>query len=65
MKDTVRLITSREKEVLSLLAKGMTYSRMALQLGITTETIKKHLKNIYRKLKVGNKIEALNKLKTL
>jgi DNA-binding CsgD family transcriptional regulator len=65
MSDTLHLITAREKEVLRQLAKGMTYGKMALQLGITPETVKKHLKNIYRKLKVSNKIEALNKLKSL
>lgn len=65
MNDTVRLITPREKEVLQLLARGMTYREMSLDLGVTTETVKKHLKNIYRKLKVSNKIAALNSLKIL
>lgn len=65
MNDAVSLITPREKEVLQLLAKGMTYREMSVQLGITTETVKKHLKNIYRKLKVSNKIAALNRLKIL
>lgn len=58
-------LTPREKEVLHLLAKGMTYSKMALQLEVSTETVKKHLKNIYQKLKVRNKIEALRKVKLL
>lgn len=65
MNDAIRLITPREKEVLHLLARGMTYREMSVQLGITTETVKKHLKNIYRKLKVKNKIAALNRLKVL
>ena len=43
----------------------MTYKEISLQLGITAETVKKHLKNIYRKLKVSNKIEALNKFRIL
>ena len=59
------LITPREKDVLHLLAKGHTYREMAVYLNITTETVKKHLKNIYRKLKVGNKIGALNKVRGL
>jgi len=58
-------ITPREKEVLQLLAKGLTYNEMAELLGVTSETVKKHLKNIYRKLKVNNKIAALNMLKTI
>jgi RNA polymerase sigma factor (sigma-70 family) len=65
MNDAVNLITSREKEILQLLAKGMTYREISVQLGVTAETVKKHLKNIYRKLKVNNKIEALNKLKDI
>jgi two-component system, NarL family, response regulator LiaR len=65
MADIFRHITAREQEVLHLLASGMTYSNMAQQLGITAETVKKHLKNIYRKLEVGNKIEALNRVKII
>lgn len=56
-------ITTREREVLLLLAKGITYSEIALHLGVTSETVKKHLKNIYRKLQVSNKIAALTMLK--
>ncbi len=63
MNNLVSLITPREKEVLHLLAKGITYSEIALHLGVTSETVKKHLKNIYRKLQVSNKIAALNMLK--
>lgn len=65
MKDYILLITPREQEVLQLLAKGITYSEIARQLDITHETVKKHLKNIYRKLRVSNKIEALTKWKLL
>ncbi|MBS1754837.1 MAG: helix-turn-helix transcriptional regulator [Ferruginibacter sp.] len=61
MKITAKKVTPREKEVLGLLAKGMSYRSIATELGITAETVKKHLKNIYRKLKVSNKIEALIK----
>ena len=65
MADVAGQITAREKEVLQLLAKGQTYQEMAFHLGVTMETVKKHLKNIYRKLKVSNKIGALNKVKGL
>ena len=58
-------ITPREQEVLKLLAKGITYSEIAAQLGVTDETVKKHLKNIYRKMGVSNKIAALTKWKML
>jgi len=59
--DSDSLLSQREKEVLTLLAKGLLYKEIAQQLGIGTETVKKHLKNIYQKLHVQNKIEALNK----
>ena len=59
------LLSIREKEVLELLAKGLLYKEIADQLGVTHETVKKHLKNIYQKLHVQNKIEALNKFRQL
>ena len=63
--DENSLLSSREKEVLELLSKGLMYKEIADKLGITHETVKKHLKNIYHKLHVQNKIEALNKFKLL
>lgn len=63
--DVNSLLSLREKEVLEWLAKGLVYKEIALRLGVGTETIKKHLKNIYQKLHVQNKIEALNKFRLL
>ena len=63
--DEHSLLSIREKEVLELLAKGLLYKEIAEQLNVSHETIKKHLKNIYQKLHVQNKIEALNKFKLL
>ncbi|MFI5133255.1 MAG: response regulator [Chitinophagales bacterium] len=63
--DTNSLLSPREKEVLELLAKGMLYKEIAERLGVGTETVKKHLKNIYQKLHVQNKIEAINKFRLL
>ncbi len=65
VKDENSLLSLREKEVLELLAKGLLYKEIADQLGVTHETVKKHLKNIYQKLHVQNKIEALNKFKLI
>ena len=59
------LLSIREKEVLELLSKGLLYKEIADKLGVTHETVKKHLKNIYQKLHVQNKIEALNKFRQL
>ena len=63
--DEQALLSIREKEVLELLAKGLLYKEIADKLGVTHETVKKHLKNIYQKLHVQNKIEALNKFRHL
>jgi DNA-binding NarL/FixJ family response regulator len=63
--DDSTLLSLREKEVLELLARGLLYKEIAEKLGVTHETIKKHLKNIYQKLHVQNKIEALNKFRQL
>jgi NarL family two-component system response regulator LiaR len=63
--DVNAVLSPREKEVLEWLAKGLVYKEIARQLAVSTETIKKHLKNIYQKLHVQNKIEALNKFRKL
>ena len=65
MNDENSSLSIREREVLELLSKGLLYKEIAERLGVTHETVKKHLKNIYQKLHVQNKIEALNKFKLL
>lgn len=59
------LLTERERQVMQLLATGLTYAAIARQLEVSPETVKMHLKNIYRKLSVQNKIEALQKVKLI
>jgi len=54
-------LTAREKEILELLAEGRLYKEIARQLDIGIETVKKHVKHIYQKMHVENKIEAINK----
>lgn len=49
--NTVRL-TGRELDVLSLIARGCTYSQVADRLGISAHTVATHIKNLYRKLEV-------------
>ncbi|MBL7819604.1 MAG: response regulator transcription factor [Saprospiraceae bacterium] len=53
-------LTSRELELLDLLAKGLLYKEIADQLGITTGTVKQHIHKIYDKLQVTNRTEAIN-----
>jgi len=54
------VLSNREREVMNLLAKGKSYKEIANTLFISTETVRRHLANIYRKLKVKSKIEAIN-----
>jgi len=52
-------LTPREREVLTLLAKGCSYKETAEKLGITYDTVNGHTKNIYAKLRVHSRAEAL------
>ena len=51
-------LTSRELEVLRLVAEGRTNGRVAQALSVSEQTVKFHLCNVYRKLGVGNRTEA-------
>jgi DNA-binding CsgD family transcriptional regulator len=52
-------LTAREQEVLELLAAGLTNRQIAEQLVISPQTVKKHTGNIYGKLGVTNRTEAV------
>ncbi len=54
-------ITTRETEVLEQLSKGLNYNQIATNLFISTGTVRKHIENIYSKLQVHNKMEAVEK----
>ncbi|MCZ6520614.1 MAG: response regulator transcription factor [Bacteroidetes bacterium] len=54
-------LTRRETEVLELLSKGKSYSMIAEDLYIHKETVKSHIKNIYYKLQVNSKADAIEK----
>ena len=55
-------ITPREREVISLLIKGYSYTQMADELVISLSTTKSHVYNIYQKTGVKNKVELINLL---
>jgi len=55
-------LSSREAEVLNLLSKGYLYKEIASELFISTGTVRQHIHNIYDKLHVQNRTEALNKV---
>lgn len=54
-------LSTRETEVLQHLARGKSYTMIADELFIDKETVRTHLKNIYRKLEVRSKSEAIDK----
>lgn len=57
------ILTTREIEVLEQLSKGLKYNSIAKNLFISSGTIRKHIENIYTKLQVHNKLEAIQKAK--
>ena len=59
--EPVEALTERENEILELLAKGFLYKEIATKLFISKETVKSHIHNIYDKLHVQTRTEALNK----
>lgn len=52
-------LSARELEVLQCIAQGKSYTKIATELFVSKETIRSHIKNIYQKLAVNNKAEAL------
>ncbi len=54
-------LSEREKEILSLLSEGLRYKEIADKLFLSTETVRTHIRNIYEKLQVNSRTEALNK----
>lgn len=62
-KSITDMLSDREQEVLNKVAEGLIYKEIGQQLYISHETVKKHLKNIYVKLRVSNKMEAVNKMR--
>ena len=55
------ILSDREKEVLELLADGLLYKEIGEQLFISIGTVRQHIHNIYKKLQVQNRTEAINK----
>ncbi|MET1260256.1 response regulator transcription factor [Flagellimonas sp. DF-77] len=54
-------LSTRETEILKMLSKGMNYKEIAEEIFLSPHTIKTHIKNIYSKLHVNNRAEAIYK----
>lgn len=55
-------LSTREMEVLTLLSKGFLYKEIAVKLSISPGTVSQHVHNIYEKLHVQNRTEAVNRV---
>ena len=55
------LLSKRELEILEMLANGLVYKEISEKLCISSETVRKHVYNVYNKLHVENRVEAVNK----
>lgn len=56
-------LSAREIDVLEQLSKGLNYINIAENLFLSPSTVRKHIENIYTKLQVHNKLEAVQKAK--
>lgn len=60
-REQVEPLTERELEILRLAGRGLTNRAIGRQLGISDRTVQGHLANIYGKLQVGSRTEAVTK----
>ncbi|MDG0795163.1 response regulator transcription factor [Cohnella ginsengisoli] len=58
-------LTSREVDILRLMGEGLSNKQIAFQLSITEGTVKTHVINVYGKLQVNKRVQAINKAKEL
>lgn len=55
-------LSVREQEILNYLSKGYRYKEIAAKLFVSIETVRKHIHNIYEKLQVSSRTDAINKV---
>jgi len=58
-------VSPREREVLTLLARGLSARHIAKELHISERTVNTHVTHVYRKLAVNNRVEAINAARRL
>jgi DNA-binding NarL/FixJ family response regulator len=54
-------LTAKEQQVIAAMVDGLSYKMIAARLGVSLETVRQHIKNIYRKLQVNSKTEVIVK----
>lgn len=59
LEETVNPLTNREKEILNLVAKGMSNKEISHMLNISENTVKNHLKNILQKLHLNSRTQLV------
>ncbi len=59
-KSKATILTDRQKEILEELSNGSSYSTVAKKLFISVETVRSHVKKMYKTLQVNNKTEAIS-----
>jgi DNA-binding NarL/FixJ family response regulator len=52
-------LSPREREIMHLMAEGMTAERIGVQLGVSVETVRTHVRNVIRKLRARNRVHAI------
>jgi DNA-binding NarL/FixJ family response regulator len=60
--DLLKQLTPREREILDLLAAGFRYKEIGDKLFLGIETVRTYIRNIYSKLQVHSRTDAINKL---
>jgi DNA-binding CsgD family transcriptional regulator len=52
-------LSPREREIMHLMAEGMTAEQIANQLSVSIETVRTHVRNVIRKLRARNRVHAI------
>src|SRR3954451_7514932 len=60
----VEKLTSREREILELLSEGLSNKEIAQSVGLSSDTIRWHLRHVYNKLHVRSRMEAAKKFRS-